>query len=142
MSSKPKVEVAREHLTKAQEEADGGDLRDAVQWAFASLEATIDALAEPRGIEIDEKHWKRTEAAGELHRRGVLPEDLSGLHRELNELRKGVFYEGDELEPDDIAIEDTLTQIETAVEIAEGDESDKSDESVESDESDNGEEGS
>ena len=121
MSSKPKVEVAREHLTKAQEEADGGDLRDAVQWAFASLEATIDALAEPRGIEIDEKHWKRTEAVAQLHRDGVLPKDLSDLHRELNHLRKGVFYEGDELEPDDIAIEDTLTQIETAVEIAEGD---------------------
>jgi hypothetical protein len=143
MSSKPKVEVAREHLTKAQEEADGGDLRDAVQWAFASLEATIDALAEPRGIEIDEKHWKRTGAAGELHRRGVLPEDLTELHRELNELRKGVFYEGDELEPDDISIDDTLTQIETAVEIAEGDGSVEIAEGNESDESDeSGEEGS
>jgi uncharacterized protein YutE (UPF0331/DUF86 family) len=119
MTPKPKVEVARQHLTKAQEEADGGDLRDAVQWAFAALEAVIDALAEPRGIEIDEKHWKRTGAAKELHERGVLPKDLSELHRELNEFRKGVFYEGDELEPDDISIEDTLAQIETAVEIAE-----------------------
>jgi hypothetical protein len=45
MTPKPKVEVAREHLAKAQEEADGGDLRDAVQWAFASLEAAIDALS-------------------------------------------------------------------------------------------------
>lgn len=42
MVPKPKVEVAREHLTKAQEEADGGDLRDAVQWAFASLEAAVE----------------------------------------------------------------------------------------------------
>lgn len=119
MVPKPKVEVAREHLTKAQEEADGGDLRDAVQWAFASLEAAIDALAEPQGIAIDEQHWKRTGAAKELHRRGVLPKDLSDLHRELNELRKGVFYEGDELEADDLAIEDTLVDIEAAVEIAE-----------------------
>ncbi len=38
---KPKVEVAREHLTKAQTEATAGDLRDAVQWSFASLEAAI-----------------------------------------------------------------------------------------------------
>lgn len=50
MSSKPKVEVAREHLSKAQEEAGAGDLRDAVQWSFASLEAAIDALAEEHGI--------------------------------------------------------------------------------------------
>ena len=63
MSPKAKVVVARQHLTKAQEEADGGDLRDAVQWAFAALEAAIDALAEPQGIAIDEKHWKRTAAA-------------------------------------------------------------------------------
>lgn len=121
MTPKPKVEVAREHLTKAQEEADGGDLRDAVQWAFASLEAAIDALAEPHGIAIDEKHWKRTAAASELHERGVLPKDLSGLHRELNHLRKGVFYEGEDLDADEIEIEDTLADIETAVRIAEDD---------------------
>jgi hypothetical protein len=45
MAPKPKVEVAREHLSKAQEEAAAGDLRDAIQWGFASLEAAIDALA-------------------------------------------------------------------------------------------------
>ncbi len=76
-------------------------------------------LAESQGIAIDEQHWKRTEAARELHKRGVLPKDLSGLHRELNELRKGVFYEGDELESGDLSVEDTLTDIDTAVEIAE-----------------------
>ena len=54
MASKPKVEVAREHLSKAQDEAVGGDLRDAVQWSFASLEATIDALAEKHGISIED----------------------------------------------------------------------------------------
>lgn len=119
MTPKPKVEVARQHLTKAREEADDGDLRDAVQWAFASLEAAIDALAEPQGIAIDEKHWKRTAAASELHERGVLPKDLSDLHRELNHFRKSVFYEGDDLDADEIEIEDTLAAIDTAVRIAE-----------------------
>lgn len=119
MSPKRKVVVAREHLTKARQEADGGDLRDAVQWAFASLEAAIDALAEPHGIAIDEKHWKRTAAAGELHERGVLPKDLSELHQDLNHLRKGVFYEGDDLDADEIEIEDTLADIGEAVAIAE-----------------------
>jgi uncharacterized protein YutE (UPF0331/DUF86 family) len=116
---KPKVEVAGQHLTKAREEADGGDLRDAVQWAFAALEAAIDALAEPQGIVIDEKHWKRTAAAKELHQRGVVPKDLSELHQELNHLRKGVFYEGEDLDADEIEIENTLADIEQAVAVAE-----------------------
>jgi hypothetical protein len=34
-------------------------------------------------------------------------------------LRKGVFYEGDELDADEIEIEDTLAGIEQAVAIAE-----------------------
>jgi hypothetical protein len=119
MSPKAKVVVAREHLTKARQETDGGDLRDAVQWAFASLEAAIDALAEPHGIAIDEKHWKRTAAAKELHERGVLSKDLSELHQDLNHLRKGVFYEGEDLDADEIEIEDTLSDIEAAVVIAE-----------------------
>ena len=37
MTPKPKVEVAREHLTKAQEEADGGGLPDAELWASRLL---------------------------------------------------------------------------------------------------------
>ncbi len=41
VSPKPKVQVAREHLTKAQDEAAGGDTRDALQWGFASLEARV-----------------------------------------------------------------------------------------------------
>jgi len=119
MASKPKVEVAREHLSKAQDEAAGGDLRDAVQWSFASLEATIDALAEKHGISIDEKHWRRSEAATELNEKGVLPKDLSGLHRLLNEERKAMFYEGEDPELGDLSMEDVLIEIETAVAIAE-----------------------
>jgi DNA-binding transcriptional LysR family regulator len=119
VAPKPKVEVAREHLDKAQEEAMAGDSRDAVQWGFASLEAAIDALAAGEGIAIEEKHWKRSEAAAELHRREVLPSDLSGLHKELNVLRKAIFYDGEELESEGFSVEDALVEIETAVEIAE-----------------------
>jgi hypothetical protein len=119
MASKPKVEVAREHLSKAQDEAVGGDLRDAVQWSFASLEAAIDALAEKHGIAIDEKHWRRSEAATELKEMGILSRDLSGLHRLLNEERKAMFYEGEDPELGELSIEDVLIEIETTVEIAE-----------------------
>lgn len=119
MAPKPKVEVAREHLTKAQDEAFAGDLRDAVQWSFASLEAAIDALAEKHGIPIEEKHWKRSEAAATLHQKNVVPEDLSTLHELLNEERKGMFYEGEDPDLGELTIEDVLTDIETMVEVAE-----------------------
>jgi hypothetical protein len=119
MASKPKVEVAREHLSKAQDEAFAGDVRDAVQWSFASLEAAIDALAEKHGIAIEEKHWKRSEAAVELHAKSVVPKDLSDLHELLNEERKGMFYEGEDPDLGELTIEDVLTDIETMVEVAE-----------------------
>lgn len=120
MPSKTKMQVAREHLTKAQEEAMGGDVRDAIQWSFASLEAAIDALAEKRGIAIAQTHWRRRKAAKRLYDEGVLSEDLSQLHETLNEARKGVFYAGEE--PDDLdglSIEDVLTNVEGAVTTAE-----------------------
>lgn len=106
-------------MTKAQDEASAGDLRDAVQWSFASLEAAIDALAEKHGIAIEEKHWRRAGAAAELHQNGVLPKDLSDLHELLNEERKGMFYEGEDPDLGDLTIEDALIEIETAVETAE-----------------------
>ncbi len=119
MSPKAKVQIAREHLTKARSEATAGDLRNALQWAFASLEAAIDALAAPRGLAIDQKHSKRTEAATSLHADGVLRKDLAALHRFLNRLRKAVFYDGEEPELDEDTLGDLLTDIEDAVRVAE-----------------------
>lgn len=119
MASKPKVEVAREHLSKAQEEASAGDLRDAVQWSFASLEAAIDALAAKHGIAIEEQHWRRRDAARALKAMGILPNDLSSLHQRLNDERKAMFYEGEEPELGELSIDDVLSDVETAIEIAE-----------------------
>jgi uncharacterized protein YutE (UPF0331/DUF86 family) len=117
VSPKAKVEIAKEHLAKAQEELNG-DHRDAVQWAFASLEAAIDALAAEERILIDQQHWKRTDAARQLHQKGVLPSDFSELHSDLNFLRKAIFYDGEELEEGDFSIEDAIANVETVVEIA------------------------
>lgn len=119
MTAKPKAQVAREHLTKAREEAAEGDLKGTVAWSFASLEAAIDALAEVHQIAIDEKHWRRTDAAAMLHKKGVLPRDLSDLHRELNETRKAIIYDGEEPDLGEWSIEDVLVELEQAVEIAE-----------------------
>lgn len=115
------MEVAREHLSKAQEEASAGDLKDAVQWSFASLEAAIDALAAKHGISIEEQHWRRRDAAHELRVKGVLPRDLSALHQLLNEERKAMFYEGEDPELGELSIEDVLSEVEAAVKIAEAD---------------------
>lgn len=119
MAPKSKVEVAREHLRKAHEEASAGDLKDAVQWSFASLEAAIDALAAKHAIRIDEQHWRRRDTARELMLKGVLPRDLSDLHQLLNEERKAMFYEGEDPDLGELYIEDVLNEIETAVKIAE-----------------------
>jgi hypothetical protein len=119
VSPKPKVEIARSHLEKAQEEASFDETRDAVQWSFAALEATIDALSEVRSLPIEAKHWKRTEAARQLHQDGVLPKDLAPLHEFLNETRKAVFYRGEDPDLGEYSLEHILADVETAVEIAE-----------------------
>lgn len=117
VSPKAKIEIAEEHLAKAQEELNG-DHRDAVQWVFASLEAAIDALAAEERILIDQQHWKRTDAAKELYEKGVLPSDFSTLHKELNFLRKAIFYDGEELEEDGFSVEEAVAEVETVVDIA------------------------
>jgi hypothetical protein len=81
MSRKPKVQVAREHLTKARDEAASGDLEDAIQWGFAGLETAIDALAERRNIDIDQKHWRRAEAAQQFTRMACFRRTSLGFMR-------------------------------------------------------------
>lgn len=119
MTGKPKVEIARDHLTKAQNEGAAGDQADAVMWSFASLEAAIDALAQRSGIAIDQQHWKRREAAKQLYDDGSVDADLSELHSVLNEARKASIYDGEEPDLGDWSLEDALAAVERAVEAAE-----------------------
>lgn len=119
MSPKAKVEVARNHLTKAQADAADGDLRDALQWSFASLEAAIDALASVHGIDVGQQQWKHRDAAKVLHEQGVLPRDLSRLHGRVNDERKAVFYDGAEPSAEDLNINSILIEVEQAVSAAE-----------------------
>jgi hypothetical protein len=40
------------------------------------------------------------------------------IHRELNFLRKAIFYDGEEIEEDGFSIEDAVADVEAVVEIA------------------------
>lgn len=70
--------------------------------------------------------WRATRSTGNarrpravFHATGVLPTDLSDLHRSLNETRKAVFYDGEDLDPAEVSIEDVLSDVEGAVVAAE-----------------------
>jgi len=69
--------------------------------ASRALRPLSTPLLRKHGIAIDEKHWRRSEAATDLHKRGAfclrtsLP-CIGSLHRLLNEERKGMFYEGED----------------------------------------------
>ncbi len=76
-------------------------------------------MAAARGIAIDEKHWKRAEAATRIHATGVLSKDLADLHRSLDEARKAVFYDGEDPDLGEASLEEVLSDVEDAVVAAE-----------------------
>lgn len=64
---------------------------------------------------------KRSNAAERLYQDGTLSQNLSGLHRALNEARKAVFYEGEEPDLAGVSIDEMLSSVEEAVAAAEAD---------------------
>jgi hypothetical protein len=117
--AKPKAQIAREHLERAQAQILVGDIAAATEWLFASLEAAIDAISEREGIAIDKQHWKRAQAAESLHVQGVLEYDYSELHAILNAARKAVIYEGEEPDLAGTTIDDAAADVESLVMIVE-----------------------
>jgi hypothetical protein len=67
----------------------------------------------------ERQHWRKAEAATELHTRGVLSTDLSPILELLNQARKGAGYEGEEPDFGDWTTESLLSTVEDAVKIAE-----------------------
>jgi hypothetical protein len=119
VSPKPKAELAREHLARAQPAVFAEDYTEAVTWLFAALEAAIVAVAEKHGLDTKKQHWKKAEVAKELHRAGVLPHDFSSTLDLLNAARKTAVYDGEEPELDGQSLEDVATDVELAVDLAE-----------------------
>jgi hypothetical protein len=119
MSPKARHVLAREHLNRGLTGVAADDYTEAVTWLFLALEAAIVAIADKHGIDTQKQHWKKADAAVELHGTGVLPDDFSSTLRLLNEARKVATYEGDEPELEGSSLEDIAADVETAVELAE-----------------------
>lgn len=96
------------------------DYPEAVIWLFASLEATVMALAESHGVAVQPKHHRKVEVAAQLHADGRVPTDLAPALRMLNHARKQAIYDGDEPDLGAWSLQTLADEVEQAVELAEG----------------------
>jgi hypothetical protein len=119
MSPEAKSDLARQHLTRASGAFEAGDPVVGVTFLHLSAEAAIVALSEQHGITTERQHWRKEEAATELHARGILSEDLSPVLAMLNQGRKDAGYEGEDPDFGDWTTEDLLSTVEDAVNAAE-----------------------
>jgi predicted nucleotidyltransferase len=119
MSPQSKSRLAREHLTRASGAFAAGDPVVGVTFLHLAVEAAIVALAELGGVATERQHWRKGQAAVELHRRGVLATDLSPMLELLNQARKDAGYEGEDPDFGEWTSEELVTIVEDAVHTAE-----------------------
>jgi HEPN domain-containing protein len=115
MSPKEKSVLAQEHLEVAREDLDDGRMGQALNALFYAAEAAVVALAEVNGVDTKRSHRLKATAARELHEKGVLGQDFSGLLRDLNQGRKDHWYEGEE---PDVDLEDAYGEVALLVDAA------------------------
>jgi uncharacterized protein (UPF0332 family) len=118
MSPKDKRQLAREHLEAAQTAVEEKRVNDAINALFYAGEAAVVALADEHEIDTKKHHGLKADAAGELHKKGVLDHDFGAVLRILNQARKDIWYEGEEPELNG-ELEDLVAQVEELVEAAE-----------------------
>jgi hypothetical protein len=119
MPPRSKSGLAHEHLTRASAAFEAGDPVVGVTFLHLAAEAAIVALSELHGITTERQHWRKAEAATELHTRGILSVDLSQILELLNQARKDAAYEGEDPDLGDWTSEDLLNTVEDAVQTAE-----------------------
>ena len=112
-----KLLLARDHLEDVLEAwNEPTDWKDLSVYGFHCLEAAVDAASMHVGLPTSRSHWKRVEAATELHDKWNLP-DVSDLLRDLNDARKSHLY-GDIPDPG-LDTEDVASRIEEYVNAVE-----------------------
>jgi hypothetical protein len=119
MSPQSKSELAREHFRRASVAFEAGDPVVGVTFPHLAAEAAIVALAELHGIDTERQHWRKAEAASELHSRGILSTDLSSILELLNQARKDAGCEGEDPDLGDWTPEDLLSAVGDAIHVAE-----------------------
>ncbi len=90
-----------------------------VTFLHLAAEAAVVALSDCNGIATERQHWRKAEAATELHTRGVLSTDLSPILELLNQARKDAGYEGEDPDFGDWTSESLLSAFEEVVQTAE-----------------------
>jgi hypothetical protein len=90
-----------------------------VTFLHLATEAAVVALAELNGIATERQHWRKGEAATELHTRGILTADLGPMLELLNQARKDAGYEGEDPDLGDWTSEELLSTVKDAVHTAE-----------------------
>lgn len=120
MSPQSKSDLASEHLTRASGAFEAEDPVVGVTFLHLAAEAAIVALAELHGITTERQHWRKAEAATELHTSVILSTDLSPILELLNQARKDAGYEGEDPDFGALTSESLLHLVEDAVQTAEG----------------------
>jgi hypothetical protein len=121
MTAQEKIAIAQKHLRKVQAAWDvPTDWEDLYLYGFYCLEAAVEAASLSVRIELSTRHWKKVEAAAQLHTEYGLT-DIQQLLLNLNVGRKAAAYgdvEEPELEAEDIAvaIEAYVKEVEAFVE--------------------------
>jgi hypothetical protein len=119
MSPQSKAGLAREHFTRASGAFAAGDPVAGVMFLHLAAEAAVVALSELQGIATERQHWRKGQAATELHTRSILSTDLGPILELLNQARKDAGYEGEDPNFGDWTSEDLLNIVENAVQTAE-----------------------
>jgi len=119
MSPQSKAGLAREHFTRASGAFEAGDPVVGVTFLHLAAEAAVVALSELNGIVTERQHWRKGEAATELHTRGILSADLAPILELLNQARKDAGYEGEDPNFGAWTSEELLSTVEDAVQTAE-----------------------
>jgi hypothetical protein len=119
MSPQSKSGLAREHFTRASGAFEAGDPVAGVMFLHLAAEAAIVALSELNGIATERQHWRKGQAATELHGRGILSADLGPILELLNQARKDAGYEGEDPNFGAWTSEELLSIVEDAVQTAE-----------------------
>jgi len=113
MRSTDPLNLAKKHLDRVQSSWDPPDWLDLSAYSLYAIEAAIDAAAQTASIPLKRTHWDKADVAVLLAREHGLP-DVSGMMRDLNEVRKSEAY-GDIATPPKLDAEEVASDVEAYI---------------------------